>query len=58
VPPRSATIRLNKTDLDSATKFFMCGLDGPMGDAKGISRQNSRRKSIKSSAAVISDFIL
>ena len=56
--PRSATNRVNRGDMDNGTKLFMCGIDGQYGESKGLLHQTSRRKSIKSSAAVISDFIL
>jgi hypothetical protein len=53
--PKSTLDRLNKTDFDISTKLFMCGKEGHL-EGKNQFSQNTRRRSIKSSAAVISDF--
>lgn len=56
--PRLSPNRLNKTDFDISTKLFMCGLDtGHIGENRAMMSQNSRRKSLKSSVQVISDFV-
>jgi hypothetical protein len=59
LPSRSPSNRINnKTDFDTSTKLFMCGFDSHIGDSRGLLSQNSRRKSLKSSSAVINDFML
>lgn len=57
--PQTSNNRTEKAEMDSATKLFMCGMEGHVLDnRKNLSQNSNRRKHPKASTVIVSDFLL